>query len=107
MLEQAHYFIAGRMVVTHVDIALKTSSVSWPVARHHRHEVTTFLLQFSVIYQMTEVSNCLELLGYCIRVAALYRSLYQIKVHEALGCDKGDAAIIFFISTVKRIINKH
>jgi hypothetical protein len=95
MLEHAHYNITGRMVVTHVDIVLQSNSVSWPVAKRHRYQMTTFPLQFSVIYQMTMVSNRPELFGYCIRVAALYRSMYQIKVHEGLGCNRGDEAITF------------
>jgi hypothetical protein len=96
MLEHAQYNIVGRMVAhTHVDIVLQSNSVSWPVAKHHRYEVTTFPLQFSVICQMTKVSNGPELLGCCIRVAALCRSLCQIKIEEALGCDKGEATITF------------
>jgi hypothetical protein len=46
-----------------------------------------------------------ELLGHSY-VAALCRSLYQIKIHEAM-CDDKVGADIIFVSTVDRIVNKH
>jgi hypothetical protein len=96
MLEHISYSIAGRLVAhPHVDIVLEYSSVSWPDAKHHRYQVTTFCLKFFIFYEVTKVCNGPELLGHSY-LAALCRSLYQIKIHKAMCDDKCEADIIFY-----------